>query len=436
MPDNPLRRLPKMDLLLSHPLLADSPLPRALLRAAAREELNLARANPTSLPSADVLARRTLTRAEGEARPHLRRVINATGVVLHTNLGRAPLAEAAAQAAYEAARGYSNLEYDLDTGTRGSRHAHVEEILCKLTGAEAALTVNNNAAAVFLMLSALGTGKGVAVSRGELVEIGGGFRVPDIMARSGAQLIEVGTTNKTRLSDYVNSSADLILKVHTSNYEIVGFTEETGVAELSTLGLPVLYDLGSGALSPASFPALPGPTVAGALKDGADVVCFSGDKLLGGPQAGIVVGRREYIEAMKRDPMARAFRIDKLSLAALEATLLLYIGDRGEQIPTLTMLNAQSLDLKEKAEALAARCKGKILAVTGRVGGGSMPNQTLPSWAVAVDATAEQLRNWSTPIIARVHQGKTLLDVRTLTGEDMDEIVEALASLTKGGVTK
>lgn len=434
MPENVLRHLPKMDILLSHPLLVKIgvTLPRALLRSAAREVLSEVRARGEAVPDTDELARRVALRAEGVSRPHLRRVINATGVVLHTNLGRAPLAEAAAQAAYEAARGYSNLEYDLACGERGSRHAHAEVILCQLTGAEAALCVNNNAAAVFLMLSALAADKPVAVSRGELVEIGGGFRVPDIMARSGAVLVEVGTTNKTRISDYVNSGAELVLKVHTSNYEVVGFTEETPLSQLARLGLPVLYDLGSGALSPDCFPALPGPTVADALNDGADVVCFSGDKLLGGPQAGIVVGKRVYIEAMKRDPMARAFRIDKLSLAALEATLLLYRGD-SQRIPTLAMLNATAPALKEKAEALAARCKGEVLAVKGQVGGGSMPNLDLPSWAVAVDATAEQLRQWSTPIIARTHRGKTLLDVRTLTGEDMDEIVEALA---KGPVSK
>ena len=425
MPDNPLRRLPKMDLLLSHPLLLESGLPRALLRAAAREELGEARRTPGSLPGVDELARRTAARAAAARQPHLRRVINATGVVLHTNLGRAPLAEWAAQAAYEAARGYSNLEYDLETGTRGSRHAHVESLLCKLTGAEAALCVNNNAAALCLMLSALGLGKGVAVSRGELVEIGGGFRVPDIMARSGARLIEVGTTNKTRLADYRRAGAELLLKVHTSNYEILGFTEETTLAQLSQLGLPLLCDLGSGALSEDIFPQLPCPTVEGALRDGAHVVCFSGDKLLGGPQAGVAVGRKEYIEAMKQDPMARAFRIDKLSLAALEATLQLYEGG-WEHIPTLSMLNATPEELREKALALARRCGGEVLPVRGQVGGGSMPNLDLPSWAVAVRASAAQLRRRAVPIIARTHRGRVLLDVRTLSGEDMDEIVEAL----------
>lgn len=459
MAEHTLRRIPKMDLLLAHPILerAGRTLPRVALRQAARaclEELRteLKRHPSGCVPSLDTLAHQIEERAASARRPRLRRVINATGVVLHTNLGRAPLPEAAVLSAYDAARGYSNLEYDLAQGQRGSRHSHVEQVLCNLTGAEAALAVNNNAAALFLLLSALAAGKRVAVSRGELVEIGGGFRIPDIMARSGASLVEVGTTNKTRPGDYeraiVEQGAELLLKVHASNYEIVGFTEETPLTELSRLGqeyaLPVLYDLGSGALASSYLPALPhGPTVEDALRSGADVVCFSGDKLLGGPQAGVVVGKRTYIETMKRDPIARALRIDKLSLAALEATLLLYDGGEAwKSIPTLTMLNAGAEELKSTAEALSARLSAlsvgrfttEVLPVCGQVGGGAMPNLELPSWAVALtptDGDVEQLerrlRGWVTPVIARIAHGRLLLDVRTLTREDRDELAEALS---------
>lgn len=460
MSENPLRQVPKMDLLLSHPILerAGRSLPHSVLRQAARDCLDSLRsalkARPDqAIPPLEELARAAAERAALAARPHLRRVINATGVVLHTNLGRAPLAEAAAQAAYEAARGYSNLEYDVDSGRRGDRHAHVEDLLCKLTGAEAAVAVNNNAAAVLLMLSALAADRGVAVSRGELVEIGGGFRVPDVMVRSGAQLIEVGTTNKTRPTDYeqavTRQGAGALLKVHPSNYEIVGFTEETSLAELSLLKqryhVPLLYDLGSGALSRDHLPILPdGPTVEEALAAGCDVVCFSGDKLLGGPQAGIAVGKKAPIDAMRRDPLARALRIDKLSLAALEATLLLY-ADPAESrtcVPTLAMLSAAPEQLRVRAEELGGRLEAlsggrfavEVLPAEGQVGGGAIPNRALPSFAAALTPVdgdlarlERRLRGWRTPIISRVFHGKLLLDVRTLTGEDMDEIAEALA---------
>lgn len=460
MVENPLRQLPKMDLLLAHPILEEAgrSLPRSALRAAARSCLDelrtrLKKRPEEAVPSLEELARSAARRASEQSRPYLRRVVNATGVVLHTNLGRAPLSELAAQAAYEAARGCSNLEYDLGRGRRGDRHAHVEDLLCRLTGAEAAMAVNNNAAAVFLMLSVLAGGKGVAISRGELVEIGGGFRIPDMMERSGARLVEVGATNKTRLTDYEHAvtqqNAQVLLKVHASNYEIVGFTEETPLEALAGLkekhALPLLYDLGSGALSPAYFPTLPEvPHVAGALDAGCDVVCFSGDKLLGGPQAGILVGRREYIETMKSHPLARVLRIDKLSLAALEATLLL-CTDPAEaiaKIPTLSMLEADPGALEEKAHALANRLEPlangrfqvQVLPVGGQVGGGSLPNLILPSRAVALipaDGKAERLeallRGHTVPIVSRVSRGKVLLDVRTLTGEDMDEISEALA---------
>ena len=306
------QQLPKMDVLLAHPVLLtaqEEGVPYYALKEAARAQLDRLRrgildGSVEALPGLDALAVQTVEQARRACRPHLRAVINATGVVLHTNLGRAPLGEAAARAVYEAARGYSNLEYDLEEGRRGSRFSHVDGLLCSLTGAEAALAVNNNAAAVFLMLSALAAGKKVAISRGELVEIGGSFRVPEIMARSGAQLIEVGTTNKTHLSDYRRAveeqGAEILLKVHTSNFQLIGFTEEVSLEDLVSLGrekgIPVFHDLGSGALFDDPALGVPaGPTVEESVKAGADVVCFSGDKLLGGPQAGIALGKKAYI---------------------------------------------------------------------------------------------------------------------------------------------
>lgn len=459
MCENPLRALPKMDVLLSHPALlaARERVPYALIRQAARDKLEEVRRDVlagAAVPTVDTLASEIAAAVQAMGRPGLKRVINATGVVLHTNLGRAPLARQAAEAVCEAAEGYSNLEYDLDNACRGSRHSHVEALLCSLTGAEAAMAVNNNAAAVFLMLSALAEGKGVAVSRGELVEIGGAFRVPEIMAASGAILREVGTTNKTRLSDYERAilagEAQALLKVHTSNYQIVGFTEDTPLSQLSELAaahdLPLLCDLGSCVLSPASLPSLPAPSAAAALADGADVVCFSGDKLLGGPQAGIVLGKKKYIDAMKRHPLARVVRIDKLSLAALEATLLLLRDPEGsrEALPVLSMLNARSEDLRARAERLAAGLREalgddytvSVLPCTGQVGGGSMPNEELPGFCAAVTAgpgvpegLEAAFRRHTVPILCRIHHGALLLDVRTLTAADEAEILRAAASV-------
>ncbi|MEG1878163.1 MAG: L-seryl-tRNA(Sec) selenium transferase [Pseudoflavonifractor sp.] len=459
MSENLLSQLPKMDLLLSRPALleARARLPYSALHQAARDVLDglrlaLRGGGSAQLPDMAVLEGRVLAAAEALCRPHLRRVINATGVVLHTNLGRAPLCPAAADAAYSAAKSYCNLEYNLEAGSRGIRFAHVEALLCALTGAEAALVVNNNAACVFLMLSALASGKRVAISRGELVEIGGSFRVPEMMARSGAELLEVGTTNKTRIGDYAaavrDQGAEVLLKVHTSNYQILGFTEETSLAELAALGretgLPLFYDLGSGALSQDFLPNLPaGPNVADSLAAGADLVCFSGDKLLGGPQAGIAVGKKKYIDAMKQDPMARVTRIDKLSLAALEATLRL-CRDPAEAIaaiPTLSMLNMSPDLLQQRAEGFAARLEavcGDALAVAalpmdGEVGGGSMPTVPLPSYGLSltpkngqVQALEQRLRASAVPIVGRISRDRLLLDLRTLTEEDCDEIIAAL----------
>lgn len=459
-----LQQLPKMDVLLTHPALvaAQEELPYHTLKEAARAELDgLRRAildgACSVLPGLDDLAAATAARARVACRPHLRAVINGTGVVLHTNLGRAPLGEEAARAVYEAARGYSNLEYDVAAGKRGSRFSHVEPLICTLTGAEAALAVNNNAAAVFLMLSALAAGKKVAISRGELVEIGGSFRVPEIMARSGAHLIEVGTTNKTHLSDYRRAieeqGAEILLKVHTSNFKLIGFTEEVSIGDLVALGrekgIPVFHDLGSGALYDDPVLGVPeGPTVEESVRAGADVVCFSGDKLLGGPQAGIAIGRRAYIERMKRDQFARVVRIDKLTLAALEATLRAY-RDRAyaaRTVPTLAMLGAKPEALEQEArtrtEELAGRfgdrCTFAAAPDHGEVGGGSLPGVPLPTWVVelsphglTVSALEEALRAWETPIVGRVSRNRYLLDVRTLTTADWAEIVRALDAILR-----
>lgn len=434
--------LPRMDTLLASPALADSGLPRSAQKAGANRVLDqlrqALRAGETQVPELHILAQRARQAAEELARPGLRRVVNATGVALHTNLGRAPLSRRAAEAVAQAAEGYSNLEYDLAAGKRGSRTGRVEELLQELTGAEGAFAVNNNAAAVLLMLSALTPGMGVAISRGELVEIGGSFRVPDVMARSGAKLVEVGATNKTRLSDYQrvleSGEAQALLKVHPSNFKVVGFTQSVEVEELAALAaryqVPLLCDLGSGALGPGPWPQ-DYPTVE-KWAAAADVVCFSGDKLLGGPQAGILVGKEEAVRRLKTDPLARALRLDKLSLAALEATLLDWRD--GVSVPTRAMLETRPRDLRQKAERLAALltpfCPCEAVETAGEAGGGTLPGEKLPSWAAALDPAEELevfLRGWSTPILGRIHKGKLLLDVRTLLPGEEDIIRDALA---------
>ena len=435
--------LPRMDTLLASPALADSGLPRSAQKAGANRVLDQLRraiwAGETQVPELHILAQRARQAAEELARPGLRRVVNATGVALHTNLGRAPLSRRAAEAVAQAAEGYSNLEYDLTAGKRGSRTGRVEELLKELTGAEEAFAVNNNAAAVLLVLSALTPGMGVAISRGELVEIGGSFRVPDVMARSGAKLVEVGATNKTRLSDYQrvleSGEAQALLKVHPSNFKVVGFTQSVEVEELAALAaryqVPLLCDLGSGALGPGPWPQ-DYPTVE-KWAAAADVVCFSGDKLLGGPQAGILVGKEEAVRRLKTDPLARALRLDKLSLAALEATLLDWRD--GVSVPTRAMLETRPRDLRQKAERLAALltpfCPCEAVETAGEAGGGTLPGEKLPSWAAALDPAEELevfLRGWSTPILGRIHKGKLLLDVRTLLPGEENIIRDALAA--------
>ena len=445
-----LRKIPKVDELLRSAYMAeaiDSYGDHAVTEAV-RAELDALRQGIlqqqiTAVPEQDALCSRIARRAQRASQPSFRHVINGTGILLHTNLGRACLSEKAAKAVYDASKAYSNLEYDLATGKRGSRYSHVEEILCRLTGAESALVVNNNAAAVLLVLSALTQGGQVPVSRGELVEIGGSFRIPEIMEACGAQLKEVGATNKTHLYDYeraINEYTRALMKVHTSNYRIVGFSETPALSDLVELGhrygLPVIEDLGSGCLLDLNRFGIHGePTVQDSLKAGVDVVSFSGDKLLGGPQAGIILGKKQYLDILKKHPLNRAMRVDKMTLAALEATLQSYDQNHAEEIPVIGMLSAGEDALHQKATLLAnlltdAGISADIVPTEGRVGGGSVPNQSLSSYAIALDgnveALEEKLRMGLQPIIGRIHEGRYLLDVRTLFEADFPVIVEAL----------
>lgn len=449
-----LRALPKVDELLQQPCLrqACEAYGRTVVVEQARSLLEgmrvaiLAGGKPNiELPTVALRVSEAVQRAQI---PSLRRVINATGIVLHTNLGRAVLSDAAAKAAGEVGRGYSTLEYDCGRGERGSRYSHVEGLICKLCSCESALVVNNNAAAVLLILSTMVKGKEAVVSRGELVEIGGAFRVPEIMEQSGGILREVGTTNKTHPRDYIdaiNEQTGALLKVHTSNYKIVGFTEEVSLADLCVIGkhnqIPVIYDLGGGALLPLERYGIHGePNVPEVLATGVDVVSFSGDKLLGGPQAGIICGKREYIDQMKRNPLTRAIRIDKLTLAALEATLRAYLDtDRAErEIPTVAMLHQSLEQLEERGRALQQRCKAAGIACVlveeeGQVGGGSVPTQMLRTTALALgsdrlspDAIEARLREHEPPVIARIAKDRVLLDMRTVRDSEVDELVAAL----------
>ena len=390
-------------------------------------------------------ARTVLIRLGQETMPSLRGVINATGVVLHTNLGRAPLAEVAADAMAAAARSYSNLEYDVELGRRGSRYDHCVKLLQELTGAEDAIVVNNNAAALVLVLNTAARGKGVAVSRGELVEIGGGFRIPEILERAGAFLIEVGSTNRTRVSDYEDSiktgEVAAILKVHRSNFRITGFTEDATLASLADLAnekeIPLLHDLGSGLFIASDALALPSePLASDSLNAGADLVAVSGDKLLGGPQAGIILGNSELINSLRQNPLCRALRVDKVTLAGLEATLQLYRDPTQalESVPTLRMLGNTPEALGKRCEQLAAELKGlgvesSIVKSEGRVGGGTYPGVKLPGFALALDGPngaevlAMHLRNGDPPVIARIVDKRVFIDLRTvLPGEENDVV--------------
>jgi L-seryl-tRNA(Ser) seleniumtransferase len=427
-----LRDLPSVDELART---SDDPLAVEAARnvlARAREEIR-AGAEPGDLTE------RLADELEAARTARLRRALNATGVIVHTNLGRAPLAEAALERVREVGRGYSNLEYDLSAGTRGSRQDHVAGILRRLTGAEAALVVNNNAAAVLLALAALAEGREVLVSRGELIEIGDGFRIPDVLARSGARLVEVGTTNRTRAADYekaIGPETAVLLRVHQSNFRLVGFTELPTVTDLAKVAqrheLPLIDDLGSGALAPSNTVLLgEEPSVRERLEAGADLVCFSGDKLLGGPQAGMVVGSAELVERLRRHPLQRAVRADKLTLAALEGTLVLYLDPQHAfaEIPVLRM-SAESADMvRARAERLAQAVGGEVEETVARVGGGALPLSELPSFACAIDEElAAALRNGDPPVIGIVRDGRLLLDCRTLNDAEAEEVAQAVAS--------
>ncbi|MDR3686964.1 MAG: L-seryl-tRNA(Sec) selenium transferase [Coriobacteriia bacterium] len=460
-----LRSLPKVDEVLAAPALAETlaSVPRPLVLDAARAAIDDARAKLVAGELVDVapdaLAREAAGRALLAARPSLRRVINATGIIVHTNLGRSVLSDAAAAAVAQVAAGYSTLEYDVESGERGSRHVHVESLLCRLTGAEAAMAVNNNAAAVMLAIAGLARGREAIVSRGQLVEIGGSFRIPDIMAESGAKMVDVGTTNKTHLSDYENAmtpDTGLLLKVHSSNYRVVGFTEEVSLADLVTLGAPhgvqVMEDQGSGVLLDLTRFGLPDePTVGASVAAGAAVVTASGDKLLGGPQAGLIVGRFDVVQRLKKHPMARALRLDKMTLAALEATLRAYLEEERalSEIPTLRMLTTPQAEIRVRAQALAERIRqalGQAADVTtaddiARAGGGSLPLADIPSAVVAIAPKSLSagklealLRCGGDPaIVARVKDDRVLLDPRTiLSPAEEDAIVARLGEVVGG----
>jgi L-seryl-tRNA(Ser) seleniumtransferase len=430
-PPNPLRELPSVDELAGSRELEAFVVRhgRPFVVAAARVALERAREDvKAGFPAGDLVAR-TTGELEARLRPSLRRVLNATGVVVHTNLGRAPLAEAALVRVHEVGAGYSNLEYDVEAGSRGSRQDHVAALLRDLTGAEAALVVNNNAAAVLLALAALAEGREVIVSRGELIEIGDGFRIPDVLARSGAILVEVGTTNRTRLADYERAVGDhtaALLRVHQSNFRLVGFTEQPRARDLARLadrhGLMLVEDLGSGALVEADDE----PTVAASVGAGAHVVTFSGDKLLGGPQAGIAVGRADLIERMRRHPLQRALRPDKLTLAALEGTLALYRSG-ADHVPVLRMLAEPVEAVRARAERLAELTGGTVDETTARPGGGSLPVMEIGSYACALPLElAEPLRRGEPAVIGIVRDGRLLLDCRTLADAEVDEVAAAV----------
>ncbi|MDQ3381180.1 MAG: L-seryl-tRNA(Sec) selenium transferase [Actinomycetota bacterium] len=426
-----LRDLPSVDRLLADERLAQEP--HDLVLGAARSVLERAREEIRAGQVPSPLVDAVLDELERTRQPSLRRVLNATGVLVHTNLGRAPLAQAALDRVVEVGSGYSNLEYDLERGQRGSRQDHLGSLLRGLTGAEAALVVNNNAAAVLLALAALAEGREVVVSRGELIEIGDGFRIPDVLVRSGARLVEVGTTNRTRASDYeraIGPETAMLLRVHQSNFRVVGFSEQPRLDELAELArkhdLPLVDDLGSGALAAVGDETTP----AESLRAGADLVCFSGDKLLGGPQAGIVVGRTKLVERLRRHPLQRALRAGKLTLAALEGTLSLALDrETKDQIPVLRMLHEPIEHVRARAARLALLLGGEVEETVARVGGGALPLADLQSAACAVEEElAEPLRLGSPPVIAVVRDGRTLLDCRTLTDAEVDDVAAAVAA--------
>ncbi len=457
-----MKNIPKVDKVLAWPVVQEAlaTYPRPLVVKAVRSVLAdlraaaLGGAISPDTSAEPILGARVLAELASLSSLSLRRVINGSGVVVNTNLGRSPLPESVREGLTEVAFHYSNLEFNLDSGERGSRYSHVEKLLCELTGAEAALVVNNNAAAVLLALSSLAYGKEVVVSRGELVEIGGSFRIPDVMLQSGALLREVGTTNRTHPRDYrqaVTAETSLLLKIHTSNFAVVGFTAEVSAAELaamgSELGIPVMADVGSGNLIDLAGTVLAQePTIGAYLRAGVDLVTFSGDKLLGGPQAGIIVGKRKFIEPMAAHQLLRALRIDKLTLAALEGTLQLYRDPRRAlaEVPTLRMLTAPLSELKERGKRLVRRLRRELsaeISITltdglSQVGGGALPLLELPTalLSVAVAGLSAQeldrrLRTGNIPVVGRINKGAYLLDLRTLEDADRQLLSDALRAL-------
>lgn len=457
-----LRDLPSVDRLLRAPGADELALAygRSLATEALRSTLAEARAalrdGADGVPPDVEFVAEAHRRLQETLAPTLRPVINATGIIVHTNLGRAPLSPAALTAVVDIAAGYSTLEYDLAAGERGSRAAHAEHLLTRLTGAEAALVVNNNAAAVLLMLSALSRDRDVVISRGQLVEIGGGFRIPEVLAQSGARLVEVGTTNRTHLRDYAEAITErtaALLVVDHSNYKIVGFTHQPALAELAGLarerGVLLLFDQGSGALlDVAPYGLEPGPTVLDGLQAGCDLVAFSGDKLLGGPQAGILCGRAALIDRLKKHPLARAVRADKLALAALAATLTLYLTGRPEDVPVWGMIGRPVDEIAAEAKTWAARLQSmgldaEVIAGESRIGGGSLPGTSQPTWLVAVappqgsaDDLAMRLRAAPTPVIARIQEDRLLLDPRTVLPGQAEALMRSVVRAAEPGARK
>ncbi len=461
-----LRTIPSVDELLGRPLLAELARRsgRALVVDATRHVLATVRAElaeaaaapgtPAVAVSLDALERRIAREVDAWLRPSLIPVINATGVVLHTNLGRAPLSTEALDRLRGAAAGYSNLEYDLAAGVRGKRDVHAGRLLAQLLGAESAIVVNNNAAAVFLVLHTLARDAEVIVSRGELIEIGDGFRIPDIMASSGARLVEVGTTNRTRLADYeraISPDTRLLLRVHPSNFRVVGFTDRPSLADLAALGsnhaLPVYEDLGSGCLLDLSGQGIDEPVARASFEAGVSVVSFSGDKLLGGPQAGIIAGKKDVVHRIRRNPLFRALRVDKLTIAALEATLRAYLRGAPEEVPVLRMIRLPAEEIRRRAQALAARLAraasasaAEIEIVEGHsvVGGGSTPGQSLPTWLLAIrtdrhSAAALEKRLSRpeaplAPVVARVENDRLVVDLRTVFPAQEDALAANLTA--------
>lgn len=442
-----LRDIPSVDVILHSPKAEVwvANFGRPLTLQAIRQTLEETRTEfmqKQTLPEMEVINHKIETNLNAWSTPSLIPVINASGVILHTNLGRAPLSRSAIEAVQKVSFGYSNLEYDLEKGQRGSRLIHAERLLQQLTGAQAALVVNNNAAAVLLILSALAHRRSVVIARSQLVEIGGGFRVPDVMKQSGARLVEIGTTNRVHLTDYEQAIDDehpaLVMRAHRSNFRIIGFTSEPTMEEITCVahqaGIPVIDDLGSGSLlDTARYGMAHEPTIGESLASGSDLVCFSGDKLLGGPQAGIIVGRLDLVARLRKHPLARAVRADKLCLAALSATLLHYLKDEVEsEIPVWRMISCPLETLRERAESWSTRLsQGEVISTLSTVGGGSLPGETLPTYALSLAIQSpnrfmDKLRRSSPPVIARLDEDRVILDPRTVLPEQEADLLHAL----------